>query len=169
MLKLKLQYFGHPMGRNYSLEKTLMLGKIKGGRKRGQQDEMIGCHHWRNGHELALAVGDGQGSLVCCSPWGRKELDTTEWLSWLESGAPGLKSNSATHSVGGFPNSSVGKEAACCAGDTEDTGSIPGLGRSPGGGNGNPLQYSRLKSLMDRGAWWATDHRVAKNWTWLSD
>ena len=41
MLKLKLQYFGHPMGRNYSLEKTLMLGKIKGGRKRGRQDEML--------------------------------------------------------------------------------------------------------------------------------
>ena len=45
-----------------------------------------------------------------------------------------------------------------------DVGSIPGLGRSPGGGNGNPLQYSCLDNLMDRGAWWATVHGVAKSW-----
>ena len=44
----------------------------------------------------------------------------------------------------------------------EDTGSIPGLGRSPGGGNGNPLKYSYLGNPRDRGAWWATDHRAAK-------
>ena len=47
--------------------------------------------------------------------------------------------------------------------------SIPGLGRSPGEGNGNPLQYSCLENPMDRGAWWATVHGVAKSWTWLSD
>ena len=51
----------------------------------------------------------------------------------------------------GFPGGSDGKESACNAGDM---GSIPGLGRSPGGGNGNPLQYSRLKNPMDRGDWW---------------
>ena len=47
--------------------------------------EMVGWHHQLNGHEFEQApgVGDGQGSLVCCSPWGRKELDTTEWLNWL--------------------------------------------------------------------------------------
>ena len=50
------------------------------------------------------------------------------------------------------------------AGDTRDTGSIPGLGRSPGGGNGNPLQYSCLENPMDREAWWATFHGVAKEW-----
>ena len=46
--------------------------------------EMVGWHHWLNGHEFeqALGVGDGQGSLACCSPWGHKELDTIEWLSW---------------------------------------------------------------------------------------
>ena len=49
------------------------------------------------------------------------------------------------------------------AGDGGDTNSIPGSGRTPGEGNGNPLQYSRLGSPMDRGAWWATDHAVAKN------
>ena len=51
----------------------------------------------------------------------------------------------------GFPGSSNGKESACNVGDL---GSIPGLGRSPGEGNGNPLQYSCLGNLMDRGAWW---------------
>ena len=49
------------------------------------------------------------------------------------------------------------------AGDPRDVGSVPGLGRSPGGGHGNPLQYSCLENPMDRGAWWATVHRVAKN------
>ena len=57
---------------------------------------------------------------------------------------------------------SDGKEAACNAGDP---GSIPGSGRSPGEGNGNPLQYSCLENPMDRGAWQATVCGVAKNWT----
>ena len=83
MLKLKLQYFGHLMRRTDSLEKTLMLGKIEGKRKREWQDEMVGWHHRIDGYEFeqALEVGDGQGSLACCSPWGWKQLDTTEWLN----------------------------------------------------------------------------------------
>ena len=56
----------------------------------------------------------------------------------------------------GVPDGSVGKEPTCSAGDTGDMGSIPGLGRSSGEGNGNPLQYSCLGNSMDRGAWWAT-------------
>ena len=71
MLKLKLQYFGHLMQKTDSLEKTLMLGKIDGGRKRGTtEDEMIGWHHRLDGHEFEQApgVGDGQGSLSYCSP-----------------------------------------------------------------------------------------------------
>ena len=55
------------------------------------------------------------------------------------------------------------KNLAASAGDVRDTGSIPGLGRSLGGGLGNPLQYSCLENRMDRGAWWATVHRVAKS------
>ena len=51
------------------------------------------------------------------------------------------------------------------AGDVRDTGSIPGLGRSPGGGHGNPLQYFYLENPMDRRAWWATVRGVAKSWT----
>ena len=65
-----------------------------------------------------------------------------------------------------FPHNSVGKESACNAGDL---GSIPGLGRSPGEGNGNPLQYSCLENPMDREAWWATVHGFAKSRTQLSD
>ena len=60
------------------------------------------------------------------------------------------------------------KESACSAGDTGDEGSIPGLEKSPGGGNGNPLQYSCLENAMDRGAWPVTVQRVAKSQTPLS-
>ena len=69
--------------------------------------------------------------------------------------------------VSGFPSSSVGKESACNAGDTGDGSSIPGLGRCPAEGNGNSLQYSSLENPMDRGAWWATVHGVAKSQTRL--
>ena len=104
MLKLKLQYFGHLMWRTDSLEKTVMLGKIEGRRRRGwliwndpdagkdwrreekgtTEDEMVGWYQWLNGHEskYALGVSDVQGGLVCCSPWVGKESDTTEWLNW---------------------------------------------------------------------------------------
>ena len=65
----------------------------------------------------------------------------------------------------GFPGGSDGKESACNAGDL---GLIPGLGRSPGRGHGNPLWYSCLENPMDRGAWWATVQGVTKNQTPLS-
>ena len=83
--ELKLQYSGHLMQRANSLEKTLMLGKTEG-RRRGWQ-RMVGWHHQLNGREFEQAPGDGdgQGSLVCCSPWGHKELDTTEQQSILNS------------------------------------------------------------------------------------
>ena len=67
----------------------------------------------------------------------------------------------------GCPGGLVGKEPACNAGDTGDMGSIPGLGRSPGGGHGNPLQCSCLENPMDRGAWRATVHGVPKSQTQL--
>ena len=66
----------------------------------------------------------------------------------------------------GFPGGSEVKVSACNVGDL---GLILGSGRSPGEGNGNPLQYSCLENPMDRGAWWATVHRVTKSWTQLSD
>ena len=75
-LMLKLQYFGHLLQRTNSLEKTLMLGRIEGRRRRGSKDEMVGWHHQLNGQEFEQAprVVDGQGSLACCSPWGRKRV-----------------------------------------------------------------------------------------------
>ena len=76
-LKLKLQYFGHLKQRTDSLEKTPMLGKIEGGRRGQTEGERVGWHHQLDGHESeqASGVGDGQGSLVCCSPWGHKESE----------------------------------------------------------------------------------------------
>ena len=61
-----------------------------------------------------------------------------------------------------FPHDSVGKESTCTAGDTGDLGSIPGLGRSPGKGNGNPLQFSCLKNPIDGGTWQPIVQRIAK-------
>ena len=85
MLKLKLQYFGCLRWRTDSLEKTLMLGKIEG---RGEGDDR-GWDGWmasptQNEFEEAQGVGDGQGSLACCSPLCCKESDMTERLNWGE-------------------------------------------------------------------------------------
>ena len=82
------------------------------------------------------------------SPQGHKELDMAERLSTAQ-----------PHS---FPGGLDGKEYTCNAGDL---GSIPRLGRSPGEGNGYALQYYCLENPMDRGAWWATAHRVAQSHT----
>ena len=86
MLKLKLQYFGHLMQSTDSLGKTLILGKNEGRSRRGPQRM-----RWLDGitdlMDISLSkvrVGDGQGSLVCCSPWGYKELDITGRLNWTE-------------------------------------------------------------------------------------
>ena len=84
MLKLKLQYLGHLMWKTDSLEKTLMLGKIEGRRRRGRQR----MRRLNGITDLMTWVGSGSwwwtGSLACCSPWGRKESDTAEWLNWTE-------------------------------------------------------------------------------------
>ena len=67
------------------------------------------------------------------------------------------------HKVWGFTDGSAGKESTCNAGDAGDLGSVPRLGRSPVGGNGNPLQSSCLKNPTDRGAWQETVQKIAKN------
>ena len=79
----KGDYFGHLMQRTNSLEKTLMLRKTEGRRRRGQRDEMVGWHHRLYGHEFeqVLGVSGRQGNLACCSPWGCRKLDMTEWLN----------------------------------------------------------------------------------------
>ena len=83
ILKLRLKYFGHLMWGADFLEKTLMLGKIEGRRRRLDENEMVGWHHWldRLEFEQAPGVGDGQGSLACCNPWAHKEWETTELLN----------------------------------------------------------------------------------------
>ena len=97
--------------------------------KRTTDDEMVGWHHWLYGreYEQAPGAGDGQGGLAWCSPCGHKELDTTEWLNWTV--VKNLPANA------------------------EEASLIPGSGRSPGEGNGNPLQYSCLENPMVRGSW----------------
>ena len=93
-------------------------------------------------------------SMVSWSPWGHKESDTTEWL---------------THTVleQGFLGGTRGKNLPANAGNIRDMGSIPGLGRSPREGHGNPLQYSCLENPQNRGTWWTTVHRIAKSQTRL--
>ena len=95
-----------------------------------------------------LCGGDGPGRQGRVD-WDEGEVESQVW-----------KLSHGISSKVGFPGDSDNKESACNAGDQ---GSIPGLGRSPGEGNGNPFQYSCLENSMDLGAWWTTVHGVAKN------
>ena len=84
--KAKLQYFGHLMRRVDSLEKTLMLGGVRGRRRRGRQrmrwlDGIIDSTHMSLGELQAFGLPPEQGGLACCDSWGRRELDTTERLN----------------------------------------------------------------------------------------
>ena len=81
MERLPFQNFDHLMWKAYSWEKILILGKIEGKEEKGAaDDETAGMHYWFSGHDFEQFLGDseGQGSLVCCSPLGYKELDTTK-------------------------------------------------------------------------------------------
>ena len=76
-----------PDVKNWVIGKDPDAGKDWRWEKKGMtEDEMVGCHHWLDGHEFeqSLGVGDGQGDLVCCSPWGHKESGMTEWLNLPE-------------------------------------------------------------------------------------
>ena len=75
-----------PDSKNWLIGKDPDPGKDWRREKGTIEDEMVGWHHWLGSHEFEQApgVGDGQGSLACCSPWGCKELDMTEWLNWTE-------------------------------------------------------------------------------------
>ena len=83
MLKLKLQYLATWCEELTHLKRPWCWERLKAGGEGAGEDEMVGWHHWLNPHEFeqALGVGDGQRSLVCSSPWGSKQLDTTEWLN----------------------------------------------------------------------------------------
>ena len=88
MQKLQLQYFGHLMRSSDSLEKTLMLGKLEGRKRRGGDGRMRWLDDITDSVDMnlskTLGVGDGQGSLVCCNTWCQKESDKTEQLNWTE-------------------------------------------------------------------------------------
>ena len=101
----------------------------------------------------------------------RETLLDTSWRSRISVQQPWVDHLSflqfaSSSGIVGFPGSSEGKKSACNAGNL---GSVPGLGRSLGEENGYPLQYSPLGNPMDRAAWRATVHGVARSWTWLSD
>ena len=85
MVKVQFQYLGFLMWRTDSLEKTLILGRIEGGRRSGWQGwaGWMASPTWCTWVWKAPGVGDGQGSLACYSSWGLKESDITEWLNWL--------------------------------------------------------------------------------------
>ena len=76
-----------PDAKSWLIGKDCVAGRDWGQEEKGTtEDEMVGWHHWLNGHEFeeSLGVGDGQGGMVCCDSWGRKELDMTEQLDWTE-------------------------------------------------------------------------------------
>ena len=110
---------------------------------------------WQSTPVLLPGKSHGQRSLVGYSPWGRKEWIRLRYFTFT-----------FTYSRTSLPGGSVVKNRLANAGDM---GSIPGLGRSSGEGNGNPLQYSCLENPMDRGAWQATVHGVTKSQTQLSN
>ena len=89
-------------------------------------------------------------------------------LSWLLIFARRISFSRHLTNITGFPGDTVVKNPSANAGDARDVHAIPGLGRSPGRGNGKPLQDSCLENSMDRGAWRAMDHGVAKSQIWLN-
>ena len=155
VLKLKLQYFGHLMWRADSVEKTQILGKSEGGRTRGQQRM-----RWLDGitdlmHTSLSKLWEMVKDREAWHTRVHRVTNSRTWLSnWTTNTALGVL-------IGfrGFPGGLVDKEATCNA---EDPGLISGWGRSPGEGNGNPFQPFCLRNLMDRGAWQATVHGVAR-------
>ena len=157
MLKLELQYFGHLMCRTDSLEKTLILGKTEGRRRRGDRRRdgwMASPTQWT---WVWVSSGSwwwtGKSGVLQSMELQRVEHDWATELNWTDG------------AYWGFPRGSMIKNSLAAAGYS---GSVPGSGRSLGEGNGNPFQYSCLDNPMDREAWWIIIHGVAESQNQLS-
>ena len=152
---------GHPGGSS-GKEPTCQCRRLK----RLGFNPWLGKNPWgRHGNSpqySCLENPHGQRGLAGYSPWDFKELDTTERLNWTELKLYGNRKAKS------FPGGSDGKQSAC---NTGDLGSIPGSGRSPGGGHDNPLQYSclenphGLRSLVGYSPWGCTESDMTE---WLS-
>ena len=155
MQKLKFQYSGHLIQRTDSLEKHPDAGKDWRQKKKGtSEDKRVGWHHRPDGHEFEQApgVGDGQGGLACCSPWGHKGSDTTERLNRTEQRASLVAQM--------VKNPPAMQESWVWSLGWEDPHKE------------GPATHSSIlpwRIPMDRGAWRATVHGVAKNQTQLSN
>ena len=148
-----LQYFGHLMQRAGSLEKTLMLGKIEGRRRRGRQRM-----RWLDGitDSMDMSLSRLRELVMGREAWRAAVPGAAQSRTRLSDCPEGL------------PRWLSGRESACQCRAPGDEGLIPGSGKSPRGRNANLLQYSCLENSMDRGPWWAATQGVAKTQTRLS-